>query len=185
MSVELLTDAERSRLSGFPMEVPTADLHAFFTLNGHDRAVVLSTSAPANRLGFAVTLCAVRYLDFCPDDLSDCPKGVVGYVAKQLGLVPEALRGYRDRGQTRGEHLKRVHVHLGYRRPPSSDLRDLFGWLVQMALERDDPALLVRLAAERLKVKKFVRPGVSRLERMVATARGRTDEETHRALAPC
>lgn len=31
MPVRLLTDAERGRLSSFPREVPTEDLHAFFT----------------------------------------------------------------------------------------------------------------------------------------------------------
>jgi TnpA family transposase len=65
----------------------------------------------------------------------------------------------------------------------TEDLRELFAWLVERALEHDNPALLVRLAAERLKIQKVVRPGVSRLERMVAAARERTDEETHRALS--
>jgi hypothetical protein len=55
MPVRLLTDAERGRLSGFPTEVPTEDLHAFFTLTGRDRGAVPATSAPANRLGFALS----------------------------------------------------------------------------------------------------------------------------------
>ena len=41
----------------------------------------------------------------------------------------------------------------------------------------------MRLAAEKLKTERIIRPGVSRLERMVAAARGRTDEVTHRALS--
>jgi len=154
MPVRLLTDAERARFSGFPEEVPTEDLHAHFTLMGRDRHAVPVTSAPANRPGFVLALCAVRYLGFCPEDLSDCPTDAVWYVAPQLGLAPEVLRGYPERGQTRTEHLKRTYAHHGYRRPTSSDLRDLFGWLVERALEHDDPALLVRLAAERL-----LRPG--------------------------
>jgi hypothetical protein len=181
MPVRLLTDTERGRLSGFPTEVPTEDLHAFFTLTGRDRGAV---PAPANRLGFALSLCAVRYLGFCPEDLSGRTDGAVWYVAQQLGLAPEAIRGYPERGQTRTEHPKRIYVHLGYRRPTSADLRGLFAWLVERALEHDDPALLVSLAADKLKSEKVVRPGLSRLERMVAAARDRTDEETHRALAP-
>jgi hypothetical protein len=35
--VNLLTEAERLRLSGLPKEIPTEDLHAHFTLTGRDR----------------------------------------------------------------------------------------------------------------------------------------------------
>ena len=184
MPVRLLTDAQRDRLSGFPEEVPVEDLHAHFTLTGRDRLAVPERSAPAIRLGFALSLCAVRYLGFCPEDPASWPDDVAWYVSQQLGLPAEALAGYPDRGRTRREHLRRIHAHLGYRRPTAADLRGLFAWLVERALEHDDPALLVRLAADRLKAEKVARPGVSRLERMVAAARGRTDGETHRALSP-
>ena len=127
MPVELLTDAERSRLSGFPMEVPTEDLHAHFILTGRDRAGVPGRSAPANRLGFALSLCTVRYLGFCPEAPSSWPRGVAWYVAQQLGLAPEALAAYPDGGRTRTEHLRRIHAHLGYRRATPKDLREMFG----------------------------------------------------------
>ncbi len=183
MPVRLLTDAEKERLSGFPREIPAEDLFAYFALTGRDRSAIPATSAPGNRLGFAVALCAVRYLGFCPENLSSCPEDVLWYVAQQLGLPSEALGGYPEREQTRTDHLMRIYEHLGYRRPAPTDLRDLFGWLIERALEHDDPALLVRLAAEKLKAEKVARPGVSRLERMVAAARGRTDEETHEAIS--
>lgn len=58
MPVRLLTAVERERLYGFPKETPTEDLHSFFTLTGRDRDAIPATSAPANRLGFALSLCA-------------------------------------------------------------------------------------------------------------------------------
>ncbi|QIN85414.1 Tn3 family transposase (plasmid) [Rubrobacter tropicus] len=184
MPVRLLTDAQRDRLAAFPREVPVEDPHAHFTLTGRDRAAVPERSAPAIRLGFALSLCAVRYLGFCPENLASWPEDVAWYVSQQLGLAPGALAGYPEGGHTRAGHLRRIHAHLGYRRPTPADLRELFGWLVRRALEHDDPALLVRLAAEKLKAEKVARPGVSRLEMMVAAARGRTDELIHRALSP-
>ena len=183
MPVDLLTDAERERLSGFPKEVSAEDMYAFFSLTGPDRAVIPANSAPANRLGFVLALCAVRYLGFCPDDLSSCPENALWYVSGQLGLSPEVLAGYPEREQTKTDHLGRIYAHLGYRRPTAGDLRNLFRWLVDRALEHDDPSLLVRLAAEKLKAERIVRPRVSRLERMVAAARERTDVETYRALS--
>jgi hypothetical protein len=61
-------------------------------------------------------------------------------VGQQLGLVPEALACYTERRQTRNEHLRRAHANLGYRRPNAADLRNLFGWLVERALEHDAPS---------------------------------------------
>ncbi len=184
MPVDLLTNAERERLGGFPAEVPEEDHYAYFTLGGADRALVPTRSAPANRLGFALVLCAVRYLGFCPEDLAAAPESVAWYVGQQVMVAPEALAGYPERERTKTDHLKAVYEHLGYRRPSRGDIRDLFAWMVGRALEHDDPSLLVSLAAERLKAEKVVRPGVSRLERMAAAARERANGETFRAVAP-
>src|SRR5438067_12891047 len=51
-------------------------------------------------------------------------------------------------------------------------------------MEHDKPALLLQLVCEQLRRDKIVRPGLSRLERLVATARRRAQEETYRRLAP-
>jgi uncharacterized protein DUF4158 len=75
------------------------DLFSCFTLTGTDRTLVPTTSAPANRIGFALSLCAVRYLGFCPEDLSTAPESVLWYVSEQLGVPSEALRGYGGRAQ--------------------------------------------------------------------------------------
>ena len=182
--MHLLTNAERERVSGFPVEVPEEDLYAYFTLTGADRMLVPTRSAPANRLGFALALCSVRYLGFCPQDLSEAPGGVAWYVGEQVGVPVEALGGYPERERTKTDHLKAIHDHLGYRRPSREDLRGLFTWMVGRALEHDDPALLVRMAAERLKAEKIVRPGATRLERMAAAARERANVETFRSVSP-
>lgn len=100
---------------------------------------------PANRLGFALSLCAVRYLGFCPEAPASWPGDVAWYVSRQLGLAPEAMAGYPEREQTRTGHLKRIYAHLGHRRPSGADLRELFEWLVERALELDEPALLVEV----------------------------------------
>ena len=183
MPVRLLTEAERRSLSAFPREIPTEDLFSFFALTGPDRAAIPARSAPSNRLGFALALCAVRYLGFCPEDLASVPEDAAWYVGQQIMVPPEALAGYPEREQTRTDHLKKIYEHLGYRRPSASDLCGLFGWLVERALEHDDASLLVSLLAERTKREGIVRPGVSRLERMVAAARERGRAHLPGALA--
>lgn len=56
--------------------------------------------------------------------------------------------------------------------------------MVERALEHDKPTLLLQLACEKLHRDKMVRPGVTRLERLVATAREQAHEETERRLTP-
>lgn len=184
MPVSFLTDAERHRLDGFPQDIATENLFAHFTLLGDDRALIPSTSAPTNRLGFAVALCTVRYLGFYPDDPATIPHDVAWYVGQQIMVSPDALAAYPEREQTRTEHLRRIYGYLGYRRPTQVDLRELFGWLVERAIEHDDPVLLVSLAADRFKAEELVRPRISRLERMAAAARERANDETFLALSP-
>lgn len=184
MPVSLLTDAERNRVGGFPQEIATEDLFAHFTLLGDDRALIPSTSAPANRLGFAVALCTVRYLGFYPEDPTTIPENVAWYVGQQIMVSPGALLAYPEREQTRTEHLRRIYEYLGYRRPTPANLREMFDWLVERAIEHDDPVLLVSLAADRFKAEKLVRPRISRLERMAAAARERANDETFLALSP-
>jgi Domain of unknown function (DUF4158) len=51
-----------------------------------------------NRLGFALQLCGLRYLGFCPDDLFTAPPAAVTFVAAQLRGRPG--RGHGKQAET-------------------------------------------------------------------------------------
>ena len=184
MPVQFLSVAERARLSRFPAEVAQEDLIAYFTLTGSDLAQLPVTSAPHNRLGFALQLGALRYLGFFPDDLDEAPTVVVSYLADQVGAVSEDLLAYGSRKQTRTEHAQQVQAYLGYQKTMPKDLRDLHAWLVERALEHDRPSLLLQLACEHLRSASKVRPGLTLLERLVASARQHAWKETYKLLLP-
>ena len=65
-----------------------------------------------------------------------------------------------------------------------ADLDALAQWLLERALEHDKPTLLLQLACEQLRREGVVRPGITRLEPLVATARHQAQEETYRCLLP-
>jgi len=90
MPVSFLTGRERERLRRFPAEIPLEDVSTYFTLSDLDLGRVLTQRRDYNRLGFALQLCALRYLGFAPDDLSSAPDHVVAYVAQQLAVSPDA-----------------------------------------------------------------------------------------------
>lgn len=91
MPVQLFTEAERARRNRFPEVIVYEDLVTFFTLSEHDLARLPRYSAPHNRLGYALQLCALRFMGFVPDDLSSTPPEAVAFVARQLAVEPAVL----------------------------------------------------------------------------------------------
>lgn len=182
MSKGFLTDAQRERLNRFPDDVPRDDLSSYFTLSEGDIKEITQQRHEHTRLGFAVQLCTLRYLGFAPDDLSTVPPTVVDFIAHQLDLTPAAIQEYGRRIHTRTDHFLRVQSYLGFRKATMVDLEELTRWLVQRALEHDKPTLLLQLACEHLHHEQIVRPGISRLERVVSTARQQAQVETYRFL---
>src|SRR5215471_16279078 len=184
MPIGFLTPAERERLSRFPEHIPDDDLVVFFRLSTDDHRVINQQREGSTRLGFALQLCALRYLGFAPDDLSLTPWEAVTYVARQLHVPPETIETYGRRIKTRTTHLQLVQSHLGFRSARPLDVYALQTWLVDRALEHDKPTLLLQLACEKLRRDQIVRPGITRLERLVATARQQAHDETFRRLTP-
>ncbi len=184
MPGSFLNDTERERLRKFPTEIPPEDLIGYFTLSERDRVLVRGQRRDHNRLGFALQVCALRYLGFVPAKLHSAPPAAVGHLAEQLGVAPRCLAKYGERSQTRTSHLQEVLVHLGFRKARPSDLKSLKTWLVDRSLEHDRPSLLFQLACEKLRTDKIVRPGLTCLERMVIAAQQQAQHETYRILTP-
>ena len=178
MPIGFLTRTERERLNRFPAQIPDEDLRGFFLLSEADQTAINKQREAHTRLGFAMQLCALRYLGFAPDDLSTAPWDAVVYVAQQLAVSPDALAAYGRRIPTRTLHLQQVQAHLGFRAATPLDLYALRMWLVERALEHEKPTLLLQLACDKLRREQIVRPGMTRLERFVATARQQAHEET-------
>ena len=184
MPIDFLTAAERERLNCFPEPIPDEDLRVFFTLSDQDIAEVRKQRGAPNQLGFALQLCALRYLGFAPDDLGTAPDAAVTFVAQQLGVSPAAIAAYGGRIHTRTTHLQQVQAYLGFHLALPLDLVALTTWLVERALEHDKSTLLLQLACDKLRRDQIVRPGITRLERLVATAREQAHAETFQRLTP-
>jgi TnpA family transposase len=106
MPGRFLTQAERERLQRFPEEISPQDMITYFALSARDMAKVRQQRSAHNRLGFALQLCALRYLGFSPDDVTTAPTNVVSYVAEQLKVSAESLTAYGNRPHTRRDHLQ-------------------------------------------------------------------------------
>jgi hypothetical protein len=108
----------------------------------------------------------------------------VEYVAQQLGVAPQALAAYGARRPTRTTDFQQAQIYLHFRLATPLDFYALQTWLSERALEHDKPALLLQLACDKLHREHIVRPGLTRLERLIATARQQAHNETWRRLPP-
>jgi hypothetical protein len=184
MPIQFFTDVERQHLNNFPLEIQYQDLATFFTLSENDKAQIPIYSPVYNRLGFALQLCALRFMGFVPDGLQDAPPAIVDYLARQLDTSADVLAEYGTRPQTRTEHLRMIMQYLGFRRGSEEDYDELSAWLVSRALEHDKPSLLYELVCDKLRKEKIVRPGVTVLERFIAESRQKAQSQTMLKLAP-
>ena len=176
-------DAERRRLERFPDRIAIEDLRACFALSDRDRVLIFEQRGPENRLGLAVSLCALRFLGFVPDEIASIPDEALGFVAGQVDAAPHELLAYGTRAQTRSDHLQLILTHLQWRRVDDGDRVQLAGWLVQRAVEHDAAATLVVLVAEHLRARRLLRPPVDALARMIATARANAHRHVELLLA--
>jgi TnpA family transposase len=184
MPVGFLTQAEKERFNLFPETIQHDDLIAFFLLTEADLAQVQQCREEHTRLGFALQLCALRFLGFVPDDLTSTPTVVVEFVAEQLQVSPGSLFSYGQRAATRTAHFQQILHYLGFRKLLADGLQQLAQWLLARALEHDRPTLILQLACDYLLRDKWVRPGISRLEQWVSQARNQAQEATYRVLLP-
>jgi TnpA family transposase len=181
MPVQFLSEAEHKYLNHFPTEISSEDLNRFFLLSDKELTILKQLRAEHNRLGFALQLCCLRYLGFFPEKFQ-LPERVIDYVAQQLQLIPELLVFYGKRSSTQREHQRKIQALLGYRRASNSDLLSLEQWLIERALEHNQPLLLFHMACEHLKQQKILRIGTTILARMVATTRIKAQEINYQSL---
>jgi hypothetical protein len=125
-------------------------------------------------LGFALQLCAVRFLGTFLQDPTKVPQSAIAFVAKQVGVDDASiLTRYLDRPTTRREHLAEIQRLYGYRSlNDNGEHFRMVRWLyIRAWLSAERPSVLFDLATARLVERKVLLPGVSVLSRLVANPR--------------
>ena len=180
-----LTAPERQGYQQVPATLSETDLRQHFHLTKADREFIQRQRRDGNRLGCAVQLGLVRLMGYLPEDwFEQVPSPVAAFVGQQLGIAPDALVTYGERAATRSEHLQLVLRHLSYRKWQPLDSPGLEAWLLERALEHDQPRLLLQAACQKLHLDRLLRPAISVLELLVSQALLQTDAATYQRLAP-
>lgn len=186
MPVRFLTEEQQQRYGRYPGTPTELQLDQYFHLDDVDRQLVAARRGDYNRLGFAVQLGIVRFLGTFLSSPLAVPSTVIDYLAQQLDITDTSnLSAYQERPQTHREHAGVIQRHYGYR-----DFSDQPGhwrfvrWLYGRAwVGTEGPSVLFDLAIAQLLEQKLLLPGVSVLERLVATVRERVSQRVWKLLS--
>jgi hypothetical protein len=173
-----LTDEQRQRYGRFHGDPTPEDLTRYFHLDDGDRSLVAIHRGDHNRLGFAVQLCAARYLGTFPEDLTETPGVVIAVLAHQLNI--EQGNGFADycTSRQRWDPTVEIRARGGYQEfsDGSTQFR-LNRWLYALCWTGTDrPGVLFDRSTTWLMTHKVLLPGATVLERHVARIRWRVQE---------
>ncbi|MBE9140675.1 Tn3 family transposase [Nodosilinea sp. LEGE 07088] len=176
MPVRFLTIEQQQRYGRYQDEPTALQLDRYFHLDDADRRLVRARRGDHNRLGFAVQLSTVRFLGTFLINPIEVPPNVVNYLAQQLEIASTSdLSAYLERETTRWEHADIIQRHYGYQDFSAQPEHWRFvRWLYARAwVGTEGPSVLFDIATAQLLEQKILLPGVSVLERLVATVRER------------
>lgn len=148
---ELLSEAQRVRFGAIP-DMAARELARHHTLSEADLTAVSIRRGAANRLGFAVQLCLLRYPGRPLRSGELVPRNVIEFVTSQIGADPDAFYDYAtERDTTRREHVAEISRTFGFRPFDAQAYRELSWWLLPIAEGTDSGEALVSALLEEMR----------------------------------
>ncbi|HDR9042319.1 TPA: Tn3 family transposase, partial [Burkholderia vietnamiensis] len=176
----ILSPAERDSLFSFPDSHD--DLIRHYTFSEQDMSLIRQHRGTANRLGFAVQFCCLRFPGFALSAGVEPPPALLRYVAGQLGIAPSHWEAYAQRDQTRREHLLELQAALQLRPLTVADYHPAVLALVDLAMQTDKGFVLAQALLEYLRRQAILLPGSNVIERICAEAVTRATRRIHDVL---
>ncbi len=145
----ILSATERDSLLALPDAKD--ELIRQYTFNETDLSIIRQRRGPANRLGFAIQRCYLRFpgVILGVDELPFPP--LLRMVAAQLKVPVESWDEYGQREQTRREHLVELQAVFGFKPFTMSHYRQAVHTLTELALQTDKGIVLASTLVENLR----------------------------------
>ena len=177
----ILSAAERESLLALPDTKD--DLIRHYTFSDTDLSIIRQRRGPANRLGFAVQLCYLRFpgVILGVDEPPFPP--LLRLVANQLKVSIESWDEYGKREQTRREHLVELQTVFGFQPFTMSHYRQAVHTLTELAMQTDKGIVLASTLIEHLRRQSVILPALYAVERASAEAITRANRRIYDALA--
>jgi len=176
----LFTEAERNNL----LQVPDSyeELARHYTFSDIDLSIIRQHRGAANRLGFAVQLCYMRYPGiFLPADC-DPEMHLISFAAEQAKLDPFEWSKYAQRAETRREHILELQSVFGFRSFTNDLIASAVDSLGELAWQTDKGIVLAEALTQYLRNQLILLPSVNVIERICAEAITKATRKIHTAL---
>jgi TnpA family transposase len=153
-----------------------------YTFSDTDISIIKQHRGVANRLGFAVQLCYMRYPGVILPAEHDPDKQLIRFVAEQVNLEPVEWGKYAQRAETRREHLLELQSIFGFRTFTNDFIPAVVDSLSGLAWQTDKGLLLAEALTQHLRNQLILLPSVNVLERICAEAITKATRKIHAAL---
>jgi TnpA family transposase len=178
---QILSESERADLLSLPQT--QQELIQLFAFSEPDKSVISQHRGAANRLGFAVQLCYMRYpgMLFPAGQQPHLP--LLKLICAQLKITDDAWEGYSERAETRRDHLLSIQSIFGFQTfTTSNHYKYAVHCLESIALQTDKGIILARELIENLRSQKILLPAVSVIERICAEAITIAERQIYKSL---
>jgi hypothetical protein len=184
----ILSDAERGSL--LTLSNTKDELIRHYSFSESDLALINQRRGPANRLGFAVQLCYMRYPGIMLGVGEEPFLPLLRIVAAQLKVPVEHWNNYGQCEQTRREHLLELQTIFGFQPSTTKNhYRLAVDSLNELAWQTDKGIVLVTSLVESLRQRNVLLPTLDVIERICAEAithaNRRIYAELTDSLLPC
>lgn len=158
------------------------DLIRHYTFSETDLSVIRQKRGSANRLGFAVLLCYLRFPGVILGvDESPFPP-LLQLVATQLKVSVENWSEYGQREQTRREHLIELQTVFGFKPFTMQHYKQAMHILTELGMQTDKGIVLASALIENLRNQSIILPATSTIERACSEGLTRANKRIYSAF---
>ena len=164
----ILSATERESLFALPDS--TDELIRLYTLNDNDLSIISQRRGAANRLGFAVQLCYMRYPGVILNASEEPFEPLLRMIAAQLKVSVSVWDEYGKRAETRREHLLELQTIFGFKPFSMQYYRSSVESLNELASQSDKGFILADAVVEYFRRHLILLPSPNVIERICAEA---------------
>lgn len=164
----ILSITEKQSLIALPDN--QAEFIRHYSFSESDLSIIRQRRGDANRLGFAIQLCYMRYPGIILGVNETPDTYLLDFVSKQLGLPTNAWDSYSLREQTRREHLVELQQSFGFKVFSHFNYPQYVTYLTVLAIDTDKGIVLAEHLINHLRTQNVLLPAISTLEQICAEA---------------
>jgi TnpA family transposase len=176
----ILSATERDNLMALPEGED--NLIRYYSFTESDLSLIRQRRGDANRIGFAVQLCLLRYPGHALEVDMPVPDSVIDWIANQIHSDSGKWSQYGARDQTRREHFQELRAYLGLSTFGLEDFRKLVHILADLAMQTDKGLVLASHAIEALRQRHIILPTLGVIKRVCAEAVTGANRRIYRVL---